>query len=46
MRNESFSKTIDWGLLSVFLLMILIGVANVYSAAFDPKSPELFDFSQ
>ncbi len=46
MRNESFSKTIDWGLLSVFLLMILIGVANVYSAAFNPKEPELFDFSQ
>jgi len=46
MRNESFRKTIDWGLLSVFLVMILIGIANVYSAAFNPKFPDLFDFSQ
>ena len=46
MRNESFSKTIDWGLLSVFLVMILIGIANVYSAAYNPKFPDLFDFSQ
>lgn len=46
MRNESFSKTVDWGLLSVFLVMILIGVANVYSAAYNPKFPDLFDFTQ
>jgi rod shape determining protein RodA len=26
--------------------MILIGIANVYSAAFNPKFPDLFDFSQ
>jgi rod shape determining protein RodA len=26
--------------------MILIGIANVYSAAYNPKFPDLFDFSQ
>ena len=26
--------------------MVLIGIANVYSAAFNPKAPFLFDFSQ
>ena len=46
MRNESVSKTIDWGLLSVFLIMIIIGIANVYSAAYNPKHPDFFDFSQ
>jgi rod shape determining protein RodA len=45
-RDESIVGNIDWGLLIVFLVMVFMGVANVYSAAFNPKHPELFDFSQ
>ena len=45
-RDESLLGNIDWGLFIVFLVMVFMGVANVYSAAFNPKHPELFDFSQ
>ena len=45
-RNQSLTSNIDWGLLIAFLVMVSLGVANVYSAAFDPEHPSLFDFSQ
>lgn len=45
-RNETLSKNIDWGLFSVFILFLIMGIANVYSAAFDPDHPNIFDFSQ
>jgi rod shape determining protein RodA len=45
-RDESLLGNIDWGLFIVFLVMVFMGVANVYSAAFNPKHPDLFDFSQ
>lgn len=45
-REESLFGNIDWTLFIVFAVMVLIGIANVYSAAFNPKAPFLFDFSQ
>jgi rod shape determining protein RodA len=45
-REESLFGNIDWILFIVFAVMVLIGIANVYSAAFNPKAPFLFDFSQ
>jgi rod shape determining protein RodA len=45
-REETLTQHIDWPLLIVFLLMVAMGIANVYSAAFDPEHPHLFDFSQ
>ncbi|MGV3631553.1 MAG: rod shape-determining protein RodA [Bacteroidota bacterium] len=45
-REESISKIIDWPLFIVFILFLLMGIANVYSAAFDPEHPNIFDFSQ
>ena len=45
-RNDSIAGNIDWGLFIVFLVMLLMGIANVYSAAYNPKFPSLFDFSQ
>lgn len=45
-RNESIIGKIDWGLFIVFLIMIGMGLANVYSAAYDPEHPNFFDFSQ
>ena len=42
-RDESLLGNIDWGLFIVFLVMVFMGVANVYSAAFNPKHPDLFD---
>ena len=45
-REVSFSKSIDWPLFLVFMLFLCMGIANVYSAAFDPEHPNIFDFSQ
>lgn len=45
-RNESISKAIDWPLFIVFMLFLAMGIANVYSAAYDPEHPFIFDFSQ
>lgn len=45
-REESLFGNIDWTLFIVFAVMVLIGIANVYSAAYNPKAPFLFDFSQ
>jgi rod shape determining protein RodA len=45
-RNESITGNIDWGLFTVFIVMIIFGIANVYSAAYNPKAPFLFDLSQ
>ena len=44
-REESLFGNIDWTLFIVFAVMVLIGIANVYSAAYNPKAPFLFDFS-
>lgn len=45
-REESLLGNVDWWLLIIVLLMMCMGVANVYSAAFDPDHPNFFDFSQ
>ncbi len=45
-REESISKIIDWPLFIVFILFLGMGIANVYSAAFDPDHPNIFDISQ
>jgi rod shape determining protein RodA len=36
----------DWPLFIVFMIMLGMGIANVYSAAFDSDHPNIFDFSQ
>jgi len=45
-RKQSLTSNLDWGLLIVFFLMLGMGVANVYSVAFNEEHPSLFDFSQ
>jgi rod shape determining protein RodA len=45
-REDKLFGNIDWTLFTVFAVMVLIGIANVYSAAYNPKAPFLFDFSQ
>jgi rod shape determining protein RodA len=45
-REESLFGNIDWTLFAVFAIMVLMGIANVYSAAYNPKAPMLFDISQ
>lgn len=45
-REESLFGNIDWTLFIVFAVMVLIGIANVYSAAYNPKAPFIFDITQ
>ncbi len=45
-RNQSLTSNVDWGLLIVFFLMLGMGVANVYSVAYNADHPNFFDFSQ
>ena len=45
-REDSLTQHVDWWLLSIVVIMLGMGIANVYSAAFDPDHPSIFDFSQ
>lgn len=45
-KDDTLSRNIDWWLLIIFIIFVGMGVANVYSAAFDPEHPYIFDFSQ
>lgn len=45
-KDESIVAHVDWPLFIVLILLMLMGVATVYSTAYDPEHPFLFDFSQ
>lgn len=45
-KNESIAGSFDWPLFIAYLLMLVIGVATVYSTAYDPEHPSIFDISQ
>jgi len=45
-KNESIIGNIDFPLLLGYLLLITLGIGTIYSVAFDPEHPSLFDFSQ
>lgn len=47
MRNsDPLLRHIDWWLLLIVLVMMGLGVANVYSAAYNPDHPNIFEFSE
>jgi len=45
-KGETITSNMDWILFSVYLLLMIMGLATVYSTAYDPDHPNLFDFSQ
>lgn len=45
-QNQSLTGSLDWPLLIAVLLMMGVGLATVYSVAYDPEHPSIFDFSQ
>lgn len=45
-KSDSLTQHVDWWLFGIVILMLTMGIANVYSAAYDPDFPNLFDFSQ
>lgn len=45
-KDDSLTRNMDWWLFAIVVIMLGMGIANVYSAAYDPLHPNLFDFSQ
>lgn len=45
-KQESLTGNVDWVLLGVYFVLLAMGTATIYSVAFDPEHPNLFDFSQ
>jgi len=45
-KNQSLTGSLDWPLLIAILLMMTMGLATVYSVAYNPDHPSIFDFSQ
>ena len=43
-RGRGLSKTIDWKLVIIYLVLVLIGWANIYSSVQATESTSLFDF--
>ncbi|MFK7050473.1 MULTISPECIES: rod shape-determining protein RodA [Flavobacterium] len=46
MRNQSVGKNIDWITVLIYVLLVLIGWANIYSADVTPDSNYIFDIKQ
>jgi rod shape determining protein RodA len=45
-KGESIVAHFDWALFSVYIILLIMGVATVYSTAYNEDHPSLFDFSQ
>jgi rod shape determining protein RodA len=45
-KGESLVAYVDWWLFTVYIILLIMGVATVYSTAYNPEHPFLFDFSQ
>lgn len=45
-KGESLVAHFDWALFSVYMILLIMGVATVYSTAYNEDHPNLFDFSQ
>ncbi|AMO20868.1 rod shape-determining protein RodA [Flavobacterium columnare] len=46
MRHQSVGKNIDWITVLIYILLVLIGWANIYSADVTPDSNYIFDITQ
>ena len=42
-RRDDVVRNIDWPLVVIYLLLMAMGWANIYSAAYDPEHANLFD---
>ncbi len=45
-KGESLVAHLDWTLFIVYIVMLILGVATVYSVAYNEDHPNIFDFSQ
>ena len=45
MRHSSNNISIDWTLIGIYLLLVSLGLSNIYSSVYNPEHPSLFDLS-
>lgn len=45
-RKKSFIESIDWGLVGLYVVLVLLGWANIYAAVYNEEHNSVFDFSQ
>jgi rod shape determining protein RodA len=45
-REYSLTKEIDWTMFSIYVVMVLLGIVNIYSASYNEEHPFLFDYTQ
>lgn len=45
-RNYSLTKEMDWTLFGLYLIMVVLGIGNIYSASYNEEAPFLLDFTQ
>ncbi len=45
-QSNSITGNFDWPLFAVYLIIIAMGLATVYSAGYDPENPSIFSFSK
>ncbi len=45
-RGKSIGANLDWVLFITFIIMLAMGVANVYSVAYNAEHPNILDISQ
>jgi rod shape determining protein RodA len=44
-QQRSFFFNVDWLMVFIYLALCAIGITNIYSVMYNPKSPALFDLS-
>ena len=45
-KDESLTANLDWPLFSAIIAMLIMGLATVYSVAYNEEAPSLFAFSE
>ena len=44
--DQSLFKNLDWGIIVSYLALVIFGWFSIYSAVYDPESPEILDLSR
>lgn len=44
--DQSLLKNLDWGIILSYLALVIFGWFSIYSAVYDPESPEILDLSR
>lgn len=45
-QSQSLTGSLDWVLVGLYAALMIMGVATIYSVAYDPEHPNIFDISQ